>query len=400
MIPCPSNSSQQSSIDLNIVLLPLQCIAALSALIFVLGFTLEIIISYGASYDHIFQVLCLIGILSSWALVEGLRYSDRRHFWTLVSLLIMQVAIPIIRFGFFNFDSQDIDSVWVASSQHQNGWHYLFFLPYSLIFMGIQSSIVSLFTLNEKVRATVLSLENESLVDNLIKANITSATGALSAAIAHELNQPLSANSLHIQLLQMKLDKNELSPELASKVLASLKSDNRRAVDIVQSLRSIFLDTKINSQITDINELVKDILIIILPQLKKNKITLNVELCDFKDIPLNRSEIQQVILNIFNNAIQALASTEMTNKVITLRSVIHGDAFRLSIADNGAGVAEAHQDNLFKMFDSSSQIGMGFGLWLSMHIVTRHGGMLWYETALGGGANFVMELPLVSPEIE
>jgi len=397
MIPCPSNSSQQSSIDLNIVLLPLQCIAALSALIFVLGFTLEIIISYGASYDHIFQVLCLIGILSSWALVEGLRYSDRRHFWTLVSLLIMQVAIPIIRFGFFNFDSQDIDSVWVASSQHQNGWHYLFFLPYSLIFMGIQSSIVSLFTLNEKVRATVLSLENESLVDNLIKANKTSATGALSAAIAHELNQPLSASSLHIEFLQMQLGKNELSPELGSKVLALLQSDNKRATDIVQSLRSLFLNTKIDTQISDINKLVKEILVIVLPQLKKHNITLHEKLCDFKDIPMNRSEIQQVILNILNNAIQALVTTEMTNKVITLRSVIHGDALRFSIADNGAGVVEAYQDNLFKMFNSGNQTGMGFGLWLCMHIVTRHGGMLWYETALGGGANFVMELPLSSP---
>lgn len=400
MIPSSLNSSQQSGIQLNIASIPLECIAALSALIFVLGFTLEIIISYGASYDHIFQVLCLIGILSGWALVEGLlilKKQDLTHFRLLIFLLTIQTVLPVIRFGFFNFEPQVIKFDWLPSIQRRDYWHYLFFFPYSLLFMGINRTIVGLFILNEKVRTLVLSIERESLVDNLIKANKTSATGALSAAIAHELNQPLSANSLHIQLLQMKLDKNELSPELASKVLASLQSDNRRAADIVQSLRSIFLDTKINSQITDINELVKDILIIILPQLKKNKITLNVELCDFKDIPLNRSEIQQVILNIFNNAIQALASTEMTNKVITLRSVIHGDAFRLSIADNGAGVAEAHQDNLFKMFDSSSQIGMGFGLWLSMHIVTRHGGMLWYETALGGGANFVMELPLSSP---
>jgi len=397
MIPSPSNSSQQSSIELNIALLPLQCIAALSALIFVLNFSIEIFISYGASYPHILQGLCLICILSSWALVEGLRHPDRRPFWTLISLLIMQVAIPIIRFGFFNFDSQDIDSVWLASSQHQNGWHYLFFLPYSLIFMGIQRSIVSLLTLNEKVRATVLSLENESLVDNLIKANKTSATGALSAAIAHELNQPLSACSLHIEFLQIQLGKNELSPELGSKVLALLQSDNKRATDIVQSLRSLFLNTKIDTQISDINKLVKEILVIVLPQLKKHHITLHEELCDFKDIPMNCSEIQQVILNILNNAIQALVTTEMTNKVITLRSVIHGDALRFSIADNGPGVAEAYQDNLFKMFNSGNQIGMGFGLWLCMHIVTRYGGMLWYETALGGGANFVMELPLSSP---
>lgn len=294
-------------------------------------------------------------------------------------------------------DSQDVNSDWLTYPHAKDGWHYLFLVPYSLIFMGIHRSIVSLFTFNEKVRATVLSLENESLVDNLIKANKTSATGALSAAIAHELNQPLSASSLHIEFLQIQLGKNELSPELGSKVLALLQSDNKRATDIVQSLRSLFLNTKIDIQISDINKLVKEILVIVLPQLKKHHITLHEELCDFKDIPMNCSEIQQVILNILNNAIQALVTTEMTNKVITLRSVIHGDALRFSIADNGPGVAEAYQDNLFKMFNSGNQIGMGFGLWLCMHIVTRHGGMLWYETALGGGANFVMELPLSSP---
>ena len=365
--------------------------------------TLEILISYGASYPHVLQVLCLIGILSGWALVEGLlilKKQDWTPFNLLIFLLIIQVALPVIRFSFLNFDSQDTDSNWLSSSQKRDNWHYLFFFPYSLIFMGINRTIVSLFTFNEKVRASVLLIENESLVDTLVKANKTSATGALSAAIAHELNQPLSASSLHIEFLQTKLGKNELSPELGSKVLASLQSDNKRATDIVQSLRSIFLDTKINSQITDINRLVKDILMIVLPQLKKNNITMNIEFCDFKDIPVNRGEIQQVILNICNNAIRALASTKVTNKVITLRSVIHGDAFRLSIADNGAGIAETHQDNLFKMFNNSSQTGMGFGLWLCMHIITRHGGMIWYETAQGGGANFVIELPLASPEIE
>jgi signal transduction histidine kinase len=235
--------------------------------------------------------------------------------------------------------------------------------------------------------------EKEVLIASLLKANITSTTGALSASIAHELNQPLGASNLNIQFLQMKLDKNELSPELGAEVLTSLQSDNKRAADIVRSLRAIFLEAKIDTQTSDINELVESILVIVRPELKKNNIALNLNLCDFKDIFMNRGEIQQVILNLLNNAIQALVSAEMTNKAITLSSEIHENTLQLRVADNGTGVSQNRQDNLFELLSSTKQTGMGLGLWLCKHIVTRHGGELWYENAQGGGAIFVMELP-------
>ena len=146
-------SSQQGGIQLNIASRPLQFIAGLSALVFVLNFTLEVLVSYGASYVHLVQVLCLIGILSAWVLVEDLlilRRHDWSHFRNLTFLLIMQVAIPILRLAFLPFDSQDVSSDWMPHAQERGDWHYLFLAPYSLIFMGIHRSIVSLFTLNEK----------------------------------------------------------------------------------------------------------------------------------------------------------------------------------------------------------------------------------------------------------
>jgi HD-GYP domain-containing protein (c-di-GMP phosphodiesterase class II) len=150
------SSTQQSGIQLNIASRPLQLIAALSALVFVLNFTLEILVSYGASYAHLMQVLCLIGILSAWVLVEDLlilRLHDWHPFRVLTFLLIIQVVIPILRLVFLGFDSQAVSSDWLPHAQEQNNWHYLFLVPYSLIFMGIHRSIVSLFTLNEKVNA-------------------------------------------------------------------------------------------------------------------------------------------------------------------------------------------------------------------------------------------------------
>jgi HD-GYP domain-containing protein (c-di-GMP phosphodiesterase class II) len=151
-----STSSQQSGIQRNIASRPLQYIAALSALVFVLNFTLEVFVFYGGSYAHLVQVLCLIGILSAWVLGEVLlilRLHDWRYFQVLTFLLIMQLALPILRLGFLIFDSQAVNSDWLPPAPAQDNWYYLFFVPYSLIFMGIHRSIVSLFTLNEKIRS-------------------------------------------------------------------------------------------------------------------------------------------------------------------------------------------------------------------------------------------------------
>ena len=158
-------SFQQSGIQLNIASRPLQFIAALSALIFVINFTLEVLVSYGASYPHLVQVLCLIGILGAWVLVEDLlilRRHDWSHFRNLTFLLMMQLALPILRFGFLGLDSQAVSSDWLPSAQSQDNWHYLFLVPYSIIFMGIHNSIVSLFTLNEKVN--VQNTEKQMLI--------------------------------------------------------------------------------------------------------------------------------------------------------------------------------------------------------------------------------------------
>jgi C4-dicarboxylate-specific signal transduction histidine kinase len=235
--------------------------------------------------------------------------------------------------------------------------------------------------------------EKEILIASLLKANRTSVTGALSAAIAHELNQPLGASQINIQFLKWKLNRNELTPEAGADTLAYLEGDNKRAADIIKSLRSIFLETEISYQRSDVSELIQNMLVIVRPELKKSNIELSLALCDIKDIPVNPVEIQQVILNLINNAIQALNKSENTHKIITLRSTHHGDVFRLSISDNGPDVPQHRQNNLFELLSGDKQTGMGLGLWLCQHIVTRHGGKLWHESNAGGGANFVLELP-------
>ena len=227
-----------------------------------------------------------------------------------------------------------------------------------------------------------------------MKANKTAATGALSASIAHELNQPLGASNLNIQFLKMKLEKGVLNPELGKEILDSLEEDNKRAATMVRSLRSIFTEGESNAQEVRLSDLIAKVLDIVKPELKNKNIQIQLRVDDDLVIRVNSSEIEQVILNLLNNAAQALANSGTLQRRITIEAIKTGNSVQLSISDNGAGVPEDFKSQLFELLSTTKQTGMGLGLWLCKHIVTRYSGSIHYEDAVGGGAKFVMELPL------
>ena len=245
---------------------------------------------------------------------------------------------------------------------------------------------------NEKI--TELLKEKERLIYGLMKANKTAATGALSASIAHELNQPLGASNLNIQFLKMKLEKGVLNPELGKEILDSLEEDNQRAAAIVKSLRSIFTEGESNAQEIQLGDLIAKVLDIIKPELKSKNIQIQLRVDDDLVVSVNPSEIEQVILNLLNNAAQALANAGTLQRRITIEAIKTGNSVQLSISDNGTGVPEDFKTQLFDLLSTTKQTGMGLGLWLCKHIVTRYSGSIHYEDAVGGGAKFVVELPL------
>jgi len=245
----------------------------------------------------------------------------------------------------------------------------------------------------EKARIQALLDERERMVGSLLKANKTAATGALSASIAHELNQPLGASNLNIQFLKMKLENGVLNPELGKEILDSLEQDNKRAGAIVKSLRSIFTEGESNAQEVQLGDLISSVLDIVKPELKSKNIQIQLRVDDDLVIMANPSEIEQVILNLLNNALQALAKSGTLKSRIAIEATKVGRAVRLSVSDNGPGVPVEFKPHLFELLSTTKQTGMGLGLWLCKHIVTRYSGSIHYEDTVGGGAKFVMELP-------
>lgn len=250
------------------------------------------------------------------------------------------------------------------------------------------------FVKEEKTQVEQLLVERESLIATLLKANKTATTGALSASIAHELNQPLCAVDLNIQLLKSRLGKGQLNYESAKKVIDALEEDNNRASSIVSSLRRIFSDDVVPMKYVDIGIVIDSVLEIVKPELRSKNIQLELSVDKDLTVKINPTEIQQIFLNLINNSIQAISTINAHDGYIHIEAYQKNGMAQICISDNGEGVTKEKRSALFELLNTTKQTGMGIGLWLCKHIATRNGGSIYCQDSLGGGAKFVVQLPL------
>lgn len=252
-------------------------------------------------------------------------------------------------------------------------------------------------TQKTKENRTIKNLlnEREKLINSLIVANKTATTGALSASIAHELNQPLSAMRLNTDYLKIQINSNNLDYPSLEETINDINSDNQRAAKIISSLKSIFQQLTVQTTPTDLNSLIESLLPIFSTTAKNNNIQLKLELNAISKIMLNESEFQQVILNLINNAIEALVDQPLTEKTITIRTTETDRYQSLSIIDNGSGVPKKNEERLFTLMNTSKQSGTGLGLWLSKCIVERHNGQINYLHSQPNRVEFLIKLPLI-----
>jgi signal transduction histidine kinase len=317
----------------------------------------------------------------------------------LVYTIAIELVLTIARFFALYIDgglsTPSLYQEGVVSASIRWAWLGISILSYVAV-LGYwleKLSIENIQVAGENEKITGLLKEKERLIYGLLKANKTAATGALSASIVHELNQPLGASNLNIQFLKMKLEKGVINPELGKEILDSLEADNHRAATIVKSLRSIFTESDLAAEEVQLEHLISKVLDIIKPELRSKNIQIQLRVDDQLIVKANPAEIQQVILNLINNAIQALANSGTLQRRIAIEATKSGQVVRLSISDNGDGVSTEFKPQLFELLSTTRQSGMGLGLWLCKHIVTRYGGLIHYEDAVGGGATFVVELP-------
>jgi signal transduction histidine kinase len=377
----------------------LKTLAPLSILIF--GLIFEYLRHNGTFTERVTLISVAASACLIWEIIElkRLRRSEPKQLTFLFFTISGELALTFVRLFILYFSSTDsVSNLYQEaplSTAVRWSWVGVSVLSYIAIlsYWMEKLSIENAQTVRENLEITALLKEKEQLIYGLMKANKTSATSALSASIAHELNQPLGASNLNIQLLKMKLEQGTLNPELGMEILKSLANDNQRAANIVQSLRSIFNEDKSQSELVHISHLITQVLDIVNPEIKFHNIKIEEKIHSQHFVEVNSSEVMQVLLNLLNNAIQALSQLDQPHKVIVLEVLDGLDFVEISVTDNGNGVPPEYQSQLFELLNTTKKTGMGLGLWLSRYIVTRHKGSISYEEAVDGGARFVIRFP-------
>lgn len=357
---------------------------------------------FGTFQIRVFFVVSMLIVCLAWILIE--LYSARKN--------NPHIQLDFLMFTTFAELLLGVIRLWMILSNSTTGNINLYEEPFvsSLVrWLAVSFTVLSYVSIlgfwaetlsqentkhvEDNIRITNLLKERESLIANLLKANKTAATGALSASIAHELNQPLGASSINIQFLRRKLEEGLLSLEIGKEVLDALESDNRRAATIVRSLRSIFTENESNLEEFDLADLISNVLEIVKPELKAKQIQIQLNVDKGLLIKISSNEIEQVILNLLNNAIQSLEDANSPLRSIVIAVKADGDSVLFSIRDTGVGVPAQFKQNLFELLSTTKQTGMGLGLWLCKHIVTRYEGSIWHEDVEGSGAHFHFRLP-------
>jgi len=229
-------------------------------------------------------------------------------------------------------------------------------------------------------------------------AKVASATsvGVLTAAIAHEVNQPLSGILTNAGTCLRMLDATPPNIEGARETARRTIRDGNRASDVITRLRALFSKREFTLEALDLNDATREVIALSSNELHRNRIMLESQLADgLPRVRGDRIQLQQVILNLLRNASDAMADVQDRPRHLLIRTQADADdRVRLTVRDAGVGLPPESLDSLFDAFYTTKSDGMGIGLFVSRSILERHQGRLWAEpNSDGPGAAFSFSLP-------
>jgi signal transduction histidine kinase len=223
--------------------------------------------------------------------------------------------------------------------------------------------------------------------------------GALTASIAHEVNQPLAGIITNASTCLRMLAADPPNIDGASETARRTIRDGRRAADVITRLRAIFGKKEPITEPVDLNEATREVIALTESELNRNGVLVRTQLAE--DLPLatgDRVQLQQVILNLLLNASDAMSTVRDRPRQLVISSKRDdADQVCLSVEDTGVGVDPERVDQLFEAFYTTKSAGMGMGLSISRSIIESHHGRLWATPNDGPGATFAFSIPR-SPE--
>jgi two-component system sensor kinase FixL len=229
----------------------------------------------------------------------------------------------------------------------------------------------------------------QELQEELIHVARISAMGTMASALAHELNQPLTAVANFVMAAQalLAIDQPEAQAE-ARGALADATTEAVRAGQIVRRLRDFVARGETERQIVSLTRLIEEATALALVGAIQHGVRVEMNLDPaVSQVLVDRVQIQQVLLNLIRNAIEAMVGGELRELVIST-TALSDEEVELSVADTGPGLADQIAEHLFEPFFSTKAEGLGVGLAICRTIIEAHGGRLWAEACPQGGMIF------------
>ena len=230
----------------------------------------------------------------------------------------------------------------------------------------------------------------------LSRATQIATVGEIAASIAHEINQPIAAAATNASAALRWLQREPPNMERAIGAIDGIANSAQRAGEIVNSIRALIKKTPQQKEPFEINEAIQEVLILAQGELRKNGISVVLRLGEgLPHLEGDRTQLQQVMLNLINNAVQAMSDANVESReLLILTSWTDRDGIIVEVRDSGLGLDPANSELVFDAFYTTKLGGLGMGLSICRSIIEAHGGRLWASANMPRGATFQFTLPV------
>jgi len=246
--------------------------------------------------------------------------------------------------------------------------------------------------ISARKRAEEEARRQREQIDLLGRASLL---GEMTASLAHELSQPLSAIMTNASSGVRFIDGGEIGPDALREIFSDIGTDGRRAREIIQNVRNAIKSGAAMRGRVAISKVVENVALMVRPDAAAYSCEVQTSLA--KDLPLVEADpvqMQQVLINLVSNAFHAMRETPIDRRKVEITTRLSGhESVRVTVRDHGTGISHEARERLFEQFYTTKRDGLGMGLAIVRSIVEAHGGKITAGNAEGGGARFEIELP-------
>jgi C4-dicarboxylate-specific signal transduction histidine kinase len=229
---------------------------------------------------------------------------------------------------------------------------------------------------------------------DLVRVSRVTTMGELTASLAHEVNQPIGAASTNANTCLRWLAGDTPNIEEARAAAMRIVKDSKRAGEIISRVRQLFRKGSSQRQLVDVNEIIREMIVLLRGETTRYNILIGTDLAaDLPQVLADRVQLQQVLMNLMINGIEAMKDTDGTRELAIRSQLVQNEEVVVSVSDSGVGLPPQQTEQIFNAFFTTKPHGTGMGLRISRSIIESHDGRLWAAEKLPRGAIFYFALP-------